>query len=499
MYRALFFGILAFDTALATAGYVQIIDAETGRALDSVKCTQTEYSRFIDLRKIVGVLDGFIKTADNNCLRVELPLGELTFIDGSPFAQTPDGIRQLTLPVVKREGDWFAEETAIASLLNSYIGGSMVCQPQPRCIVVTEPKFDLFGLRWSADSRRTQVVIPAARLVQCQWEKTIDGGVIMRFPGASLDTTRWRPGPGKAGVKWIQTQCDKARAVVVIQPDSGVAFDRVDILSNPPRYIASFTKEHPANFSSSSRLQLSAKIDSAASSKLAADKERWALDVVVIDPGHGGKDPGAVGPTKLKEKDVVLDIGLRLVKALREKGVKVIMTRDDDTFIPLAERTRIANHSNGKLFVSLHCNASKNRKLAGMETFFLSPAKTERAMEVALLENEVIRFEESRDKYQDITEENFILLTMAQANFTRESQDLAASIQRKVPVKIGLRDLGVDQAGFYVLVGASMPAILVEMGFISNKTEEKKLKNKAYRQKIAENLCAIIVEFLKGG
>jgi len=226
------------------------------------------------------------------------------------------------------------------------------------------------------------------------------------------------------------------------------------------------------------------------------DRSRWALDLVVIDPGHGGKDPGAVGAAGLKEKDVTLDVGIRLNKFLQNKNIKTVLTRDSDEFIALSERTSIANNAKGKLFISLHCNASKQRKANGMETYFLAPTKTERATQVALLENEAIRFEDARDRYKELTEESYILMTMTQATFTAESESLAGMLQDTITKKIGLTNRGVDQAGFYVLIGASMPAILFEMGFISNKDEEKKLKDKKFRQRLAEEIGGVIVEFL---
>ncbi|NQU06717.1 MAG: N-acetylmuramoyl-L-alanine amidase, partial [Calditrichaeota bacterium] len=260
----------------------------------------------------------------------------------------------------------------------------------------------------------------------------------------------------------------------------------VEIITDPPLYCVRFRS------SSAGGLGVDAL------QRLDADKDAWAFDVIVIDPGHGGKDPGAVGPTRLYEKDVVLDVGLRLRKALMKHGIKIIMTRDKDIFIPLDERGRIANRAGGKLFISLHCNAIGGGKRAyGIETYFLAPAKTERAMRVALKENSVICFEESQDQYQDLTEENFILLTMAQSNFARESEHLAGMVQNKVSRGLSLPDRGVDQAGFYVLYGASMPAILVEMAFISTRSEEKKLRDKKFRQRLADYICKAVLNFSK--
>lgn len=218
-------------------------------------------------------------------------------------------------------------------------------------------------------------------------------------------------------------------------------------------------------------------------------QEMWAYRTVVIDPGHGGRDEGAVGPTGLKEKDVVLDIALRLAKLLREElGMQVVLTRTEDVFVPLQERARIAVNGGGQLFVSLHCNSSKNPKVAGVETYFLSDAKTEDAREVAKRENASLRFEEV---IPSLKEDNFtlkdILTDMLSDQFLKESQKLAACIQEELVRGLGLEDRGVKQAGFYVMLGteAAMPSVLVELGFISNRREERLLKTSAFRRRAA--------------
>ncbi|MCX7834656.1 MAG: N-acetylmuramoyl-L-alanine amidase [bacterium] len=224
-------------------------------------------------------------------------------------------------------------------------------------------------------------------------------------------------------------------------------------------------------------------------------QKKWLIDCIVIDAGHGGHDPGAIG-NKLREKDITLDIALRLKKILsKEKTLKIVMTRETDIFIPLQDRTKIANRENGKLFLSIHVNSAKNKKARGIETYFLSPARTEKALEVAEFENQVIRLEQDTSAYQKLTDENFILLTMAQSQFIRESQDLAFLVQRTAVKRLGLEDRGVDQAGFYVLVGASMPAILFETAFISNSQDAKVLRSEAGRQAYAEALAKAILEF----
>jgi len=225
-------------------------------------------------------------------------------------------------------------------------------------------------------------------------------------------------------------------------------------------------------------------------------KEKQRLDTVVLDAGHGGKDPGSRGKYGTKEKDVVLDITKRIGRLLEKNTrIKVIYTRDEDVFVPLIKRTKIANDADGKMFVSIHANSNNNRKVQGYETYLYSLAKSDDAIEVASRENSVIQFEEKAGQYKDLSGEKLILATMAQSMFLKESEDLAAIIQMELDKKLTTPNRGVKQAGFYVLYGASMPNVLVEIGFISNPAEEKKLKQGKYRQMIANAVYEGIKHF----
>ena len=227
---------------------------------------------------------------------------------------------------------------------------------------------------------------------------------------------------------------------------------------------------------------------------LESDRQKWRIDTIVLDPGHGGRDPGALGPEGTREKDVTLQVGLRLKKLLeKELGLRVVLTRETDTFIKLDERTTLANNAQGKMFISLHCNANKSRRVDGTTTYFLGPAKTDEALEVALLENSVVKYEtESGGAHSD---EEFILTAMAQNAFHHESEGFAQIIQEEMSALVGLPDRGVEQAGFRVLVGASMPSVLVEMAFISNRKEEKLLDSGETQQKIARAIMHSVKRF----
>lgn len=226
--------------------------------------------------------------------------------------------------------------------------------------------------------------------------------------------------------------------------------------------------------------------------ELERQKKEWLVDTIVIDPGHGGKDPGAVGYGNLYEKTIVLNVALQLGKVIKKKlpGVRVVYTRDEDIFIPLWKRTQIANEEKGKLFISLHCNSNRNSRVRGFETYFLSSDedKNKEAQEVVLKENASIEFEAAKDRkrYEGI---NFILATMAQSAFIKQSQYLASTIQKAFSSHLkplGMKDRGVKQGRFWVMVGATMPNVLVEMGYISNKHEANMLKKTSTMKKVAE-------------
>jgi len=216
----------------------------------------------------------------------------------------------------------------------------------------------------------------------------------------------------------------------------------------------------------------------------------------VIDPGHGGEDLGAVGPRNTFEKDIVLSISKYLYDLFKEdKRFEPVMTRQDDVFIPLSERTSLANSIGGDIFVSIHANASKNKKARGLITFFLADARTDQARAAATLENSSIRFENVENQKQYLTDLDFTLRDMIQTEFQRESADLADMIQKNMKKSADIESRGVDQAGFFVLDKAYMPAVLVETAFISNSNDERLLREKDFQKKWARAIYDSIVAF----
>ncbi len=226
------------------------------------------------------------------------------------------------------------------------------------------------------------------------------------------------------------------------------------------------------------------------------EKEKWEFKTIVIDAGHGGKDPGAVGYRGTKEKDIALDVAKRLEKKLsKNMNVKIVMTREEDIFLRLSERTKIANESNGNLFISIHTNAAEDRRASGFETFLIGPNKNEAAVRVAARENAVLELEGITGK--KLSNEDLIQATIAQSAFASKSEQFASMVQKEIKKRVQSKDRGVKQAGFYVLMGASMPNVLVELGFISNPSEEKKLRSPQYRDQLASAIYRAVEQYQK--
>jgi N-acetylmuramoyl-L-alanine amidase len=221
-------------------------------------------------------------------------------------------------------------------------------------------------------------------------------------------------------------------------------------------------------------------------------KERF--DRIVIDAGHGGDDHGAEGPAGLREKDLVLDLAQRLAKKLRAQGLAVELTRAADAFVALDARTEIANRAGADLFVSIHANASRAKSVRGVETFFASPeASDEAAEELARAENAA--FGSAAAKLAAGDPLLAILGDLMAQQQLADSQEFARIAQREIARAGAARSRGVKQAPFVVLMGVRMPAVLVEVGFITNPLDERALRKAAERDRIAAGLARAIAVF----
>lgn len=279
-------------------------------------------------------------------------------------------------------------------------------------------------------------------------------------------------------------QFDRSTVRVVLELQKGEKFYAF-MLENPYRLVIDiYDKEYAETAPKEQEKDIESGLDE--------------IKKIVIDPGHGGDDPGAIGPSGVQEKDIVLSVGRKLGEILTVKyGAEVIFTRDKDIFIPLNERTEIANSKKADLFISIHANASPRKDARGIETYFLNWTNDEEAMRVAARENKISfkKMEKMRSELQTI------LYDLARKNKNEESMKLAASIQNAMVNMLKenyskIQDLGVKYAFFYVLVGAEMPSILVEISFISNDEEEKRLTEELYKDRIAEAIATGVNSYM---
>lgn len=216
---------------------------------------------------------------------------------------------------------------------------------------------------------------------------------------------------------------------------------------------------------------------------------------IVIDPGHGGKDKGATGKTGLKEKDLTLLVAKELARKIKTNlGIEVILTRNKDVFLPLEERTALANTAGADLFISVHANAHRDNRIYGIETYFLNLATDEEAMRVAARENAT--------SAKNMSDLELILNDLMLNSKITESSQLAKQVQTAMVKNLrkkykNVKDMGVKQAPFYVLIGANMPSILIEIAFISNKAEENRMRNKYYRSRLIEGVIGGIKQYTR--
>jgi len=218
-------------------------------------------------------------------------------------------------------------------------------------------------------------------------------------------------------------------------------------------------------------------------------KQSKKLETIIIDAGHGGKDPGTIGVSGVYEKNIVLPIALK-TKALLSKDyydLKIILTRDKDEFIELKNRGKIANSNSGDLFVSIHCNSRKSDETDknGFEVYIMDLARLNDATNITYTENKFLNFEKKdTTRYKEYVD--YLVTSMAQNSFLRNSERFASILQMEMGLDTKMESRGIFQAGFYVLVGASMPTMLIETGYLSNKSDEEYLNSSKGQNDIAK-------------
>ncbi len=373
-------------------------------------------------------------------------------VDGSPVV--------LDAPVRVKSGVWLVPETFVARIL-------------PR--LAPPPEVALEELRVRSYPSFTRVVLETSAPVGYRVEATGTREARIRVPALHAEPRGEDVNDGL--VERLRLERAGADAVLRVALGSGSAEIRASTLADPHRLVLDFMR--PAESQPPER------------------KEALTpLRTIVLDAGHGGHDSGAVGPGGLMEKELVLDVTRRVARLLEERlQLKALLSRDGDHFVTLRDRTSFANRERADLFVSIHANAHRQAESQGVETYFLSSEATDNAArQVAALENGVIQLEKPNGRgVPDMVKS--ILWDLAQSEFQLESSRLAEIVQDWMTQSLRIPNRGVKQAGFYVLGGAAMPAVLVEIGFVTNPREERRLKEPRYRDEIARAIFAGLAEY----
>jgi len=409
----------------------------------------------------------------------------LTFTADNTFVKFNDQTLQVPL-----ESIWYNEElwvplTYLVQIIDTYTPFSVSYDPDQKEIRFEPADVNITGVRIAAKENGTLIDVLASRKFK---EKDVivdirNGWLHIDVYGAKIDPASIKSAATAGIISQIQAfQMDETASLSFKLKRKVLARDLAFDETTNDFHVNLRTKEVIAENEEREKIK----------DELEERKKLWKIDTIVLDAGHGGQDPGAIGYSKVQEKDLVLSMTLALGRLIQSEmpDVKVVYTRKKDVFIPLWKRTKIANDVDAKLFISIHCNSNPSSRPTGYETYFISADKDSKAKDVVLKENSAIEYEASQDqkRYEGV---NFILATMLQSENMRRSQFLASEVQNALKSKlskIGMSSRGVNQGPFWVLVGATMPNILVETGYISNKYEEKLLRQSTTQKKIAEGI-----------
>jgi N-acetylmuramoyl-L-alanine amidase len=382
----------------------------------------------------------------------------------------------LDAPVRVKQGVWLVPESFIGRILPALLASAPLGSTAAR-FAAAPVEVGLEDVRVRSYPSFTRIVVETSSAISHRIESSGPKEARVRLVGLGSGAHNQEIGDGLIA----EVRLDRAGAdgVLRVVYEGRAGTLRALTLSDPPRIVLDIARPVDPG-SRESREQLT------------------PLKTIVLDAGHGGHDSGATGPTGLMEKDLVLDVTRRVAKLVEARlGLKVLLTRDSDNFVTLRDRTSYANRQHADLFVSIHANAHREAAADGVETYFLSSEATDSAArQVAALENSAIQLEQPAGRGSgqvDIVKA--ILWDLAQSEFQVESSRLAEVVHDSMTQTLRISNRGVKQAGFYVLGGAAMPAILLEIGFVTNPKEERKLKDTKYRDEIARAILAGLAEY----
>lgn len=495
------------------------ISLELPEGRRTLEATTVRGRDYVDLARVARAIGGRLgRSRGGENLLLSAGKARLTFAVGRPRVRVRDGVYPLTAAPILRGGRLLVPLEAVPLAAAEAFGARRIhWSPSDRTLVVLPEAYNMTLLRYRAYPRYTRIVFETAHPMEWSVDAEEPGRIDLVIPDGVLSPAMRSQDLDEGAVRRIQVaQGGGGVRIAVIRRERGGTFKAFG-LARPDRIVLDVFKTTlggdppvgggdgaPDDRAQPSNLSLGPGwprgpdgVPPRAAPPL--PKPVTGTDgsplVVVIDPGHGGHDTGAIGPGGLREKDVVLDIGLRLRRLLVDRaGVKVILTRQADVFIPLEERTAIANRAKADFFISIHVNAARKRGAVGFETYYFDrePSDSD-ARASAQRENLVLNLEGVGPRDQDSL--RVILSDLAVTRDQKHSGKLAEMLLEALDGILKVENRGVKSGPFFVLARAAMPSVLVETAFITNPREERKLRGEGYKQQVAEALFSGIVKF----
>jgi N-acetylmuramoyl-L-alanine amidase len=450
----------------AAALLLLVLCADTAGA--GLRTITHEGHRYVELVRVAESLDSRLEaTSESTQARLRTGTHVVTLIRDWSRILVDGAAMLLDAPVVVHRGVWLVPETFVAQV-GPRLTPAATAAKTPAPVTLEE-------LRTRAYPSFTRIVLETSAPVTYRVEASSSREMRLRLPGlrAEAQVESIAEGP----VHEVRLERSGPDTLLKVSFEGAAGELRTSTLADPPRLVLDFDRP-----------------GAAAGERPAAPP----LRTLVLDAGHGGHDSGAVGPGGLMEKELVLDVTRRVAKLAAEQlGVKVLLSRDGDHFVTLRDRTSFANRERADLFVSIHANAHRVAASEGLEVYFLSSEATDNeARQLAAAENSVVQLEKpatARAGRVDIV--RTILWDLAQSEFQAESSRLAETVLDSMTQALRIPHRGVKQAGFYVLGGAAMPAILIEIGFVTNPKEAKRLKESRYRDEIARAIVSGLADY----
>ncbi len=382
------------------------------------------------------------------------------------------------------QGEWFVPLDFISKVIKSISEKRVLWLESSRSLILGDVLPNQVILKYSLEQDYSRIVLQSVRPVG--YKLTFQNRMLTITPESDDFVPGFQNTDFGDGVLKKLTVSGKT---IQLEVDQGYGSYKSFELGEPARLVVDFFKKAPGEPE-----QIETVPSKPIETPTLLPSTTTEKHVIVLDPGHGGEETGAVGPNGTNEKDVVLGIARKLKSILENSGIRVILTRDGDQHITLDDRTALANNNKANLFISIHANATLRGYGKGAETYFLSAKATDdEARNVAAVENNALGLDQNVSGVGD--DLKLILWDMAQTEYLAESSQLAELIQKEMNETLGIANRGIKQAPFRVLMGATMPAVLVEIGFINNPAEEKMMRESEYQMKIARAIFRSIESF----